>query len=87
MKIISALILCALLCSCHDTNSYENVRKLKTGMSLIEVKEIMGNPVFYMYINDSTEVMRYFFDIPLNGFDQKISITYINERIVKIEQK
>ena len=64
--------------ACQDTRSFENARRIKTGMTIIQVEEYMGEPIGYDYINDSTESRRYVYDNAGNGMDKHLEVTYEN---------
>ena len=71
-------ILTVVFCACHDTRSFENVRKIKCGMTIIEIENNMGHPIGYDYINDSTESRKYVYDNAGNGIDRQIEVYYEN---------
>lgn len=79
------IIICVLLTACHDTRSYENVRKIKTGMKINEIEYFMGSPFGYDRINDSTESRVYLFDNVGNGIDMQVRVVYQNEISVLIK--
>jgi hypothetical protein len=69
------------LFSCQDTQSFENVRKLRKGMTINQAELFIGNPQTYKYIDDSTELRTYKYDNPGNGMDMDFKIYYVNEKI------
>jgi len=68
----------AVFYACQDTRSFENVRKVKHGMTISEIENSMGKPLSYDYINDSTEERRYVYDNAGNGMDKHLTVTYKN---------
>lgn len=83
-NIVAILLLLCIPFSCYDTNSFEKVRKLKTGMSIEQVEAIMGRPNSYYRRNDSTEKRNYTYDLPSNGMDIYIYVIYENEKVKEI---
>ena len=80
-----SLLLSVVLYSCKDTQSFENIRKLKTGQTLKQVENTIGNPIDYKRLNDSMESRRYVYDSPKSQIDQFIEITYKNEIVINIK--
>lgn len=76
------VILSVAFLGCHDTRSFESVRKLKTGMTVCQVEEYMGEPISYGYLNDTTEKRSYVYDNPGNGIDIFIGVIYENGVVV-----
>ncbi len=85
MKTTLIIILSLILSSCHDTVNFENVRKLKTGMSITKIEGYMGEPLSYTRISDSSEMRTYIYDSPFNGYDKYIDIEYVNEKAKNIK--
>lgn len=71
--------------ACHDTNSFEQVRQIRTGMTITQVEGYMGKPTKYSYVNDSTEWRYYTYDEAGSGVDKQIQVTYQNERVMGIK--
>lgn len=71
-------LLPAIFYACHDTRSFENMRKVKCGMTISQIEESMGQPITYDYINDSIEERRYVYDNAGNGIDKHLTVTYEN---------
>ena len=81
---IFILTLFSILYSCQDTRSFENVTKVKHGMTISEIESIMGTPHNYSYINDSTETRSYVYDEP-TGMDKYLKIVYQNSIAIEIK--
>ena len=78
------ILLSVVFSACQDTRSFENVRKLKTGMTIVEVEKLMGEPLIYDRESDSSESRTYVYDNSGNGMDRNIRITFVNEKSVII---
>lgn len=80
-----ALLVAVIFYACHDTRSFENVRKIKIGMTITEIENSMGEPIVYDYINDSTESREYVYDNAGNGIDKYINVIYENGKAKSIK--
>ena len=87
LKCFPIVFLSIILFSCYDSNSFENVRHLKNGMTIKDVEAQMGEPLSYEYVNDSTEKRAYVYDNPGNGLDVAIRIIYENEKVISINER
>lgn len=77
----------ALFVACQDTRSFENVRRLKSGMTIEQVERFMGKPLNYQYVNDSTEKRTYVYDNAGNGIDNYIEVTFELDKVKLIKNK
>lgn len=78
------MLLSLLFNACQDTNSFEKVRQLKTGMTITDCEQLMGDPIIYERINDTVESRSYLYDNAGNGIDIKIEVIFSKDKAISI---
>ena len=83
--LIGCVVLLLVFSGCQDTRSFENARKIETGMTISQVEKYMGKPISYRRENDTTEERRYVYDSPGNGMDIFIIVIYQDGIVLNIK--